>query len=195
RQHTTVTAILKAGGEIKYDYQMMVIPKDPDSLRFDWSATSPMPKWLLGLLGEDFFHDVIEVKLDNRTIPQSDFAAIAKLPELRNLTLNNTIVFLQGLNSVRGVRDSDLAELSQLHQLRTIELRDAEIMGSGLSSLTNLKHIRFLDLAHTQLDDSGMEQIAKMTSVDKLDLGFTLITDVGLNKLRNLAHNKDFAAR
>ena len=59
QQKEAVAAIQAAGGWVHYDYQR------PDSLSgtIDPQARPWEPKWLLTLVGIDFFHDVVEVNM------------------------------------------------------------------------------------------------------------------------------------
>jgi hypothetical protein len=180
RQREAVSAILKAGGTVSYDYQLERSPIYPDDFSVHWDTRSPTPQWLQSLVGDDFFHDVIEVKLEGRAIPQFDFEKLAYLPRLWHLSLNETKIIPDLPGSVRRIQDSDLVVLAQLSQMRLLELRKADIKGSGLSSLTDVKHLNILDIAYTSLNDDGMKQIGKLTGVQKFDVGFTQITDLGL---------------
>lgn len=195
RQREAVLAILKAGGTVSYDYQMERSPIYPDDFSVHWDTRSPTPQWLQRLVGDDFFHDVIEAKLEGHAIPQSDFEKLAYLPRLWHLSLNETKIVPDQPGSVRQIQDSDLVVLAQLSQMRLLELRKTGVNGSGLSSLTNMKHLNILDLAHTQLDDDGMKQIGKLTGVQKFDVGFTQITDVGLKCLQGVDHPKECSIR
>src|SRR5262245_25282078 len=55
RQRSAAAAIVKAGGDVRYDYQK--VSPGPGGATIDWDAsiTPPAPAWLRRLFGDDFF--------------------------------------------------------------------------------------------------------------------------------------------
>jgi hypothetical protein len=58
RQAEAVATIRKAGGWVNYDFECRV---EGDMLILEPFAKSHVAAWLLKLLGEDFFHDIVGV--------------------------------------------------------------------------------------------------------------------------------------
>src|SRR5262249_38890266 len=113
-QRDAVKAITAAGGNVVYDFQQ-------NAARFSPSATPPAPgpKWLVGLLGVDFFADVTSVTI--RT-PQTDaiLAHVGRLRRLERLDARSTRVTDAGLARLAG-----LSELRGLSCSGTPGLTDA----------------------------------------------------------------------
>src|SRR5689334_19583107 len=68
RQREAVTAILKAGGTVYYDYQFVPLPRPLGSPRgwgsdkqFDKSQSPPGPAWLRQWVGDEYFRTVVLV--------------------------------------------------------------------------------------------------------------------------------------
>ena len=88
RQHEAVEAILKAGGAINFDYQMVAAKTGgPINFDIDVNTIPPTPKWLQEFFGEDTFRTPIAVGylgiVDDRPITESDLAQLSKLTELK----------------------------------------------------------------------------------------------------------------
>src|SRR5262245_13991502 len=85
RQREAVTAILRNGGTVKYDFQLVIDPKIPwnSSYKSLKDASPSGPAWIRRLIGDEYFQDVVEVIFQDKAIPETDFAQLAKLPRLR----------------------------------------------------------------------------------------------------------------
>ena len=64
-QQRLVVRIRESGGRVEYDYQRS--EQFIRSLK-KWQSVSQVPKWLLDLLGEDYFHEVIEVWISDPSL-------------------------------------------------------------------------------------------------------------------------------
>ncbi len=122
-QRDAVKAIIAAGGSVRYDYQLVgphVGPSHPD-------GSLPGPKWLVGLIGVDFFANVTDVSIQE---PQSDaiLAHVGRLRRLKQISAGATRVTDAGLAHLAG-----LSELRMLSFSGTPGLTDA-----GLAHLASL---------------------------------------------------------
>src|SRR5262245_10359599 len=72
RQREAVAAILKVGGSVKYDFQMVLNPTIPSPLNVSYKslkdASPPGPAWLRHLIGDEYFQDVVEVIFQDKVI-------------------------------------------------------------------------------------------------------------------------------
>ena len=85
-----------------------------------------------------------------------------------------------------SLADDDLAFLTSLPRLQTIELGCTRVTDTGLSRLTVLTELTSLRLRKTSVSDSGLAYLQTLPQLSDLDLGFTRVTDDGVRQLRNL---------
>jgi len=92
RQRKAVEAIRKAGGIVRYDYEM-----DEGG-----NAEPPVPTWLMRLVGDDYFADVAAVGYVRREgIDDVLLEHIKGLTELEFLLLHETDITDEDLNELR----------------------------------------------------------------------------------------------
>ena len=196
RQKEAVTAILKAGGTVSFDYQMVQPgPGNPTDFAIDSNALPSGPTWLRNVLGVDFFSNVISVSLTDRVIEESELAKIIQLPELRELNLRLTKVIPNGSGQQRLFRDSDIAGLARISQLQWLVLSGDDTNGSGVGSLANLGHLQSLwfGTKSAHLDDAGMEQLGKLTNLENVLFSAARLTDTGFGHLASLTNLKSLS--
>jgi internalin A len=87
-----------------------------------------------------------------------------------------------------AVTDADLRHLNDLSRLRTLDIWDIKITGSGLSYLKNHGFLQGLDMHNTAANDAGMKYVGMFTELRRLYLCGTQITDAGLEPLKGLRH-------
>jgi hypothetical protein len=197
-QRDAVRAIEAEGGAVQYDFQV--------SARGGVGGrTSPWPKWLVGLLGVDFFADVNRVTLgpsrtdsilaqvgrlrglehlDARKIPVTDagFAHIAGLKALRTL----------GASEASGLTDAGLAHLSGLRRLESLYIEGPmNIEGPGLAHLEGLDRLRRLNI--DVKTDAGLSSLSRLTGLKELMLGLTRVNDATLGELSRLTRLEELA--
>jgi Leucine-rich repeat (LRR) protein len=184
RQREAVEAILKAGGEVVYDYQM--VPEgQPREFLVDATATASEPTWLVRWLGLDYFHDVVGVVLGpEHSIPRAEFVRLANLPNLKRLQLAGTKIALSD-GSTRSVDSADIALLGKFAHLRDLMIQHANIDGTSVANLA--PNLKSLALAITHVDDAGALQIGNLNDLEFLRLAGTLITDAGMKELHQLS--------
>jgi Leucine-rich repeat (LRR) protein len=192
RQKEAVEAILKAGGWVLFDYQVLPADKIPPgtaamidsdlqlvSAMYDPNALPCGPNWLRNLLGNDCFRNVAEANISLAKAPKDAIDRIAGLPQLKCLILD-------AVEDDCRIQDEDLVVLGKLNQLERLRLAGNHINGAALAHVCNPGRITHLDLCDTRIDDAGMAQIGKMTNLESLCLDSTRITDAGLAQLHNL---------
>lgn len=179
QQKAAVAAIGAAGGWVHYDYQR------PDSLTgsVDPQARPWEPKWLLDMVGIDFFHDVVEVnmvynddgpqRLDNNQKPVSIAPQLAHFPRLRWLLLSGP--FLD---------DEGMAAVGRLKRLEAIYHWDGKnITDAGVAHLADMPRLKYIHLSTSQVGDRGMETLARLPSLEGLSMQRNRFTDAGLAHL------------
>jgi hypothetical protein len=201
RQQAAVEAIRAQGG-VRYDYQ------DP-SLGGDWRKGSNVPAWLLDGLGEDYFHNVTSLLLQDS--PLDIFAHLDAMPRLRFLQIVDTIDRTRAfhsqiypsekdlrvlarlnsferiqLQSFEGITDEGIEQLAQSRNLRIIFILNARLTDQSLTALTRLKRLEELGLTG-DFTDNGLASLQKHARLKSLFLGSPSITDAGLIQIARLS--------
>ena len=117
--------------------------------------------------------DVRYLYLVQTGIEDEDLASISRLENLDYLML--------GMNP--GITHKGLRNLSQMKNLRVLDLTDTGITGEGLAELTTLEHLEWLVLARTPITDDDLTQLQKMSNLRSINLRGTEITDQGVEQL------------
>jgi len=197
-QRDAVKAIMAAGGNVQYGSERNVRPGKP-------GGTPPGPKWLVGLLGVDFFADVTSVSIRQ---PQTDaiLAHVGRLRRLKWLDVRSMrvtdagLAHLAGLSDLRslsclgtpGLTDAGLAHLAGLERLEALSIEGPTgIEGPGLAHLARLDRLRFLAI-HTE-NDAGLPSLSRLTGLRKLSISMTKVTDAALAALSRLTWLEDLA--
>jgi hypothetical protein len=185
RQHEVVQAILKAGGTVGYDYQMVPVPVALDDFNINNAAMPRTPAWLRSIFGDDFFCNVIYVGF---SVSGADFklAQIVDLPSIRRFVVRSIPAAAGGGKAQMHLRDEDLAAFGELSQLQELTLYGQGIEGPGLKSLVGLKHLKHIGLHNTFINDAGLEQVGKLTTLQNIILSADRISDDGLHYLETI---------
>ncbi len=186
-QHDAVAVYVRESGQgVIYDFQMNPpgrsrLPGGPidefeSTMGLAWHMSSPpekphAPGWLMDLLGDDFFCDVIVAQPRNDT----QLFLLQPLKTLRRLEFSDS-----------GVTDTGMATLKELRQLQWLNLRRAKVTDAGVKYLQGLSQIRVLDLGGTQVTNDGLIYLKDLRQLQRLDLGFTTVADAGLVNLQGL---------
>lgn len=88
-------ALTNLGGRVESDYDYQY-----NSFGYDQPAT---PKWLRGVLENDFFSDPFRLSFSNTTVTDVGLEHIKGLTKLNTLDLNNTQVTDAGLEYLKGL--------------------------------------------------------------------------------------------
>jgi hypothetical protein len=141
-------------------------------------ARSSAPKWLVDLLGPDFFCEVAAVS-ESET-GNCERSWLTDLPHLKYLALDG-----------RGLTDLDLEYIAGLRELRLLDLNSDEagipnVTGAGFSHVEHLKRLRGLYIGGSTIDDAGMQYLSGLDDLEELDLYSTRIGDAGLARIQRL---------
>jgi hypothetical protein len=109
-QRLIVQEIRQLGGKVFYDYQIPEAVSDDvvvgdDGIRYPLSRGCPIfevrqppgPRWLHKLLGEDFFANVIRVRLSCTEVTDADLMTLRGLHSLKSVSLEETNVSDQAI--------------------------------------------------------------------------------------------------
>jgi Leucine-rich repeat (LRR) protein len=84
------------------------------------------------------------------------------------------------------ITDTDVKGISEVKQLKELDLSFAEITDIGLKDISQLKGLARLSVANTRITDAGLKEIARLENLTYLNLTSTRITDEGMLEVRNL---------
>ncbi|MCI0360965.1 MAG: hypothetical protein L0211_21000 [Planctomycetaceae bacterium] len=187
QQKEAVAGIRAAGGWVHYDYER------PDSLvtSIDPQARPWEPKWLLTLVGIDFFHDVVEVNMvyegdgqerqDNTKPPVNIAPQLAHFPRLRWLLISGPFI-----------DDEGMAAVGRLKRLESFYQWDGQhITDAGVAHLRGMPRLKYIHLSSSQVGDRGMETLAKLSNLEGLSMQGNKFTDAGLAHLAGHAKLTD----
>jgi hypothetical protein len=141
RQRAAVTAIKAAGGNVGYDWQRQPAAAPQDQ-------QPPGPKWLRGIVGDEYFQDVVEVVWADRKVQSDDLRWLPDLPKLNHVNL-----------SFSNVDDDGLAYLAEITTLKHVLLEQcSRVTDRGLAHLANLENIEELALMSTNCTDEAVRR-------------------------------------
>jgi Leucine Rich repeat len=166
-QREAVEAIYKAGGKVSYDWEWKYGVHLPGGKPF-------VPRWLVDLLGPDYFGDVVYVYLDKGG-SATDLLHVGHLTQVENVVLNGSFV-----------TDAGLTHLSGLTRLSSLTLDSSRVTDLGLSHLEGLTKLAGLYLDRTQITDAGLSHLVGLTKLVVLSVNDTHVTDAGLVHLKGL---------
>ena len=187
-QRRAVELIRAAKGSVGYDFQ--VFPENTPRAVVQ-AAKRPGPIWLRRLIGDEYFQEVISVRLDGPVTAET-MAAVGSLDRLESVLLEKATKIDGGLAKLRGltrmkrvnvtspsVTDADLAILGQLPELESIWLTGADIGDAGLAQLAGLRKLVALNLANTpRVTDLGFEHLSPiLPPLKSLELARTGVGD------------------
>jgi hypothetical protein len=161
-QRDAVAAIRNAGGVVLYDWEWNNGKSIPGGK--PWA-----PKWLVGLIGVDYFAHVTSVWLQQAPTDGA-IVQIGHLTQLERLQL-----------VVGFVSDGELAHLKGLTKLSNLCL--SNVSDAGLAHLKGLTKLTDLFLLDTQVTDAGLMHLKGLTSLRNLGIGGTKVTDSEVKEL------------
>jgi internalin A len=190
-QRSAVAWLQEIRADYAYDCECAHIGVAPDGSDgyievYDHSViAAPGPKWLHDLLGDDFFRNVVMVKM--RTSKDQDLAPLAGLNHLvfLNLESNASLEPLSDLHRLERLElttESDLTPLSGLTSLQRLVLNSASDLPS-LAALRNLVDFTLLQ------EVRELAPLAELKNLKALALCKTTHADLApLATMRNLQH-------
>ncbi len=162
---------------------------------------SNAPVWLIDMVGDEYFQEVVQVKLKGHRIDDRSINFISSLPSIERLTIVGTRITDESMKHIcqlanleeltltgQGVTDRALTELNALLNLRKLSLPHTKVTDDGLGALRKNDRLRWLGLSGTEIGDSGAEIIGSMEHLQYLFLDRTKVTDNGLKHLKNLSN-------
>jgi hypothetical protein len=177
RERGAVEAIRASGGTASYDYEVPWSWFDRRDERFSPSYYGPDgPSWLRGMLGEDFFNEIVQVDLSRVPVARLDW--LDTLPQLRWLRVSRP-----------DLADADLTHIRDLTQLRSLELVRTKVSDSGMMYLGRLTKLQHLNLCGTRVTDAGLVHLKQLPRLQTLVLFATNVTDAGVHDLQKALPN------
>jgi hypothetical protein len=90
-----------------------------------------------------------------------------------------------------NVTDADLAPLSGLTNIRSLDLQRSNITNAGLEKLKGLTKLQTLILSHTNITGAGLSNLQGMTKLEVLDLSWTRFVNEGLDYIKSLENLRE----
>ncbi len=188
RQHL-VHAIVRSGGQVRYSERDW-------ATRFAWTR-GPILGRSFWRLYDDCFREVVGLRLRGTLDRSARLEALTTFTRLSRLyapDIELTDAELAAVSNLRDLRDLDihqtliddagLAHLAGLGQLRSLNLAGADITDAGLAHLGGLSRLAELDLSETEVTDAGLIHLAKLPALRILTLHSTAVSSKGLRALR-----------
>jgi hypothetical protein len=95
--------------------------------------------------------DAVDLSIVNRTVSEAGIVSLLKLRELQNLSFT----FCSGIN------DLNLAHISKMQTLRTLDLDYTEITDDGLKHLMGMKKLEWLSVKGTNTTAAGIAELRR----------------------------------
>jgi hypothetical protein len=140
------------------------------------------------------------VKLSRPQITDALLARLVEIPSLRVLYLEGYVSGQVGLEVLRRAKElhlriwsfsqsqrPDLRRLSQLDNLKQIDLDDTNAADQDLAQLSPSSRLEVLRLNGTKVTDRGMAHLRTLEHLRVLDLDGTHVTEKGIAELAGLA--------
>jgi hypothetical protein len=187
QQRAAVEAILESQGYVAYGAELN------DKGRAIAQGDQSGPKWLRQWLGNDFFDNVIEVRLHRDT----QLEQVPNLPKVQAVYLGCSrhysdagLVHLQELPQLRRLRfgaasnvtDAGLVHVGACTQLESLEMPYLRITDEGLKHLKGLTQLESLTVGH-EVTDEGLIHVRELVRLRLLKLFHCRVTDAGLEHL------------
>ena len=171
-QRRAVEELKGAGASVVYDFQIDASGNSvPD-------ASISAPRWLVNVLGEDFFARVIGINAHNNkpsatTTMDDALVALDSLPSVKYVHLGGS-----------GVTDGGLQHISKLTSLERLGLEYTKVTNEGIAKLRNSRSLRRLYLNGLRIDDDGVSQLEGLSNLEVVEVEGTKVTEVGLSALQ-----------
>jgi internalin A len=191
-QREAVAAIKNAGGTVIYDWEFNNGKPLPGGK--PWA-----PKWLVNLVGIDYFGHVTAAVAHDLSAVTSDevIAHVGLLTRIESLILHHSAISDAGLVHLKGlinlstlwvdstlVTDTGLVHLKGLTRLSYLWLSDTRVTDAGLAHLNGLTGLSSLVLSNTPVTDAGLAHLKGLTKLTALQLGGTQVTEAGAKELK-----------
>ncbi len=168
RQKNAVAWVIENGGSVVYDYEMNAdgVDDEPDL---------PAPKWLVNLIGIDYFSSVVDVMIQGTHSGDRlvlDLSPLQGFPRLESLYL-------------ASVDSADWSPISKLENLYELILEYTNF--DDLTLVSDLTDLEALNLSFTRVDD--VTPLVKLHLLEDLNLRATKIQCIqSLRSLKRLQY-------
>ena len=166
RQRAAVEEITTLGGMVGYRVAWSTSAEEP------WLKESWIPRWLVGLLGDDFFLNATGVRLGGGGIRNQHLVHLQPLTHLRHLTLSGS-----------RITDEGMVHLQPFRRLESLELEGTRISDDGLAQLPHLPRLRHLDVCWTDVTEEGLLHLREAQQLEKLYIIEARVTPSGVREL------------
>jgi hypothetical protein len=143
---------------------------------------------------------IVGVDLTLTWIADDDLARIARLTELRKITLAHTKISDLGLGHLRPLKnvthlncfyceyitDGGVAYLKDWENLEYLNVRGSEVTSRVFEHLTKMKKLRVLDVGFSRVNDDGFDALASFEQLEELHIGGDKMSGLALPLLRLL---------
>jgi len=121
---------------------------------------------------------------------------LAKMPELKTLSLGKTMITGSGLKDLncpklRGlllfetrVTDASIGQLPDLPALESLSLAGTAIDGSCLEHVATYSTLTALELQNSKVNDASLAPLSRLKALSRLELKNTAVSDAGLQYLQ-----------
>lgn len=138
-------------------------------------------KYLVSMLGEDFFTEVTHIDMVRAT--EADLEILQQFPRLQFLTLTES-----------DVTDAGLEHLRNLRAMQAITLEGTTVSAAGLAHLRDMPKLRGLTLGGRDISDAHLKRVAEL-ALTGLTLNECRITDQGIAELKQLKNLRTLRLR
>ena len=197
-QREAVVAIHRANGYAEYEWR--AVSKDGLTV---YHRSPRVPRWLLDMIGVDYFGSVVVVGVATGGPPPAGLvASIAQLNRLEELALSSSFLnddemaHIGGLTTLTklvlcGSRftEAGFTKLSRLHRLAILNLQGADVTDAAVTSLAGLENLEYLDLRNTHVTDNGLARLRSLSNLKVLVLSGPKFTDAGVRQLQQALPN------
>jgi len=199
RRQAEAVAVLQKHGYVMYDY---AYSKVKGQRQYDPNAESVVPRWLVNLLREDFFHDVFVVAtvVDDQSSDSHDriCKAVKQLHRLKELHIGADpgIEFnldrlaigrdLEEFSLAGQCRVDSLGPVRKLPKLKTLSLSEVTLTKEGLESISRMPQLSELSLKKIDLRRGDFSFVAKCQNLRSLDIDGILLTNHDLEDLSSM---------
>jgi Leucine-rich repeat (LRR) protein len=202
RQREAVTAILKIGGEVLFDYQSVPPPPGEDvDLAVDLHAAPPGPEWLRSRIGDDYFRNVISVAIKGKIITESDLKQLSKLPKLKQVFINNTKIVPDGTPIVQSKatenegRDNPFGTPPSPSTVNSVagSTVGRRIRDDDLVAFESLNRLTALTINDAEIKGSGLKSVLNLSQLASLGLVNSRVEDAGLEQIGKMVNLKSLS--
>jgi hypothetical protein len=192
RQRRAVEMVERLGGYVAYEHQWY---ESPPFSHYNPRIEPRGPRWLRGLVGEDWFRTVALVSFERGIGADRTTASVPKPVTIAEWKL---LSHLRGLKTLRVTHqpstDHEVRHLARMTQLEELTLDGAEISDEGLRQLGRLISLRELTIGNDSvvkpalpgITDRGLGYLTSLRNLTTLGLGPTHATEAGLQQLGSL---------